>query len=272
MQISDVPFADLGIAYANLPFRMAANHQCMPNGPAFQFSKAFWIIVLASRDQRIRTKFHGELHKLETQYQLMSYGIPVNQLPLTNTGNIKTKHLFQWIKARRAIDKARQNVSDAGDLCNNMNIISHPGRSDVLFSRGGNARHYGNVMMVEDIASRLEEFKLNTKNRDVLRKEIMAAVSQRGGKFLTLNKGGWWEELRAKEVHEKITTAFYDHKQKRKKAVEDLLQQQPLKLGDATSIFLLRGKRQKVGESSQEFGCFSFHDPYEGAKFQNPFT
>lgn len=266
--IKNQPHADLGVLYANLPYRMAANHQCFPEGPAFQFMKAFWIIVLASKDQRIRTKFHGDLNLLETQYSLMSYGLPVHQLPRTHTGTIKTKNQIQWIKTRRAIDKARMEATCAEIMYGNCNIISHPGKFDVLFSRGGNATHPGNTFLQDDISSRLEEFKSdsNKESRQRLRDEIMEAVKERNGRFLTLNKGGWWEKLSEEKIHEKITTSFYDYKRK----IEIEERRQIVGPTDRSDMFLTSSKRQRTASSSDDGGCFCFQDPYEDSNVRTP--
>lgn len=256
--------AELIHVYANLPYRMIATHLCFPDGPAFQFVKAYWIIALASQDQRIRSKFHGNLSLLETQYSLMTYGIPVHQLPRTHTGNIKTKNHLQWIKTRRAIDKAREMAASASHSCN---IIEYPRNSDVLFSRGGNAGHPGNIDLQQDIVPRLEDFKTHTdkETRQKIRQEVYDAVKRRGGRFLTLNKGGWWEELPWDKAHEKITTSFYDYK--RKKESEE--RRQDMSPTNSNSVFLLSSKRLKLGKGSPNCGCFC--DPFEGSKMVNVF-
>jgi hypothetical protein len=101
--------------------------------------KAIWFLVLASKDERVRTKFHRDLFLLDTQYELLAYGIPVHQLPCTPARNIKVKNHLQWIKTREAIDDIREKFSDVTNL--DCPFIGHSGWHDVLFSKGGNTGH-----------------------------------------------------------------------------------------------------------------------------------
>ena len=48
----------------------------------------------------------------------MTFGIPVSELPITSTGAIKIKNLFQWIKTRKAIDLSRMKTLEE---CYNKN-------------------------------------------------------------------------------------------------------------------------------------------------------
>ena len=78
------------------------------------------------------------------QYSLMGYGIPVDLLPLTDTGNIKTKNLLQWIKVRKALDESI--AKDHNGIISHArasgwidsNNIECPGLNDVIFRSGKN--------------------------------------------------------------------------------------------------------------------------------------
>jgi hypothetical protein len=45
---------------------------------------------------------------METKYKLMTFGIKVDEIPVTSSGTPKTKNLLQWIKTRKAIDERRR--------------------------------------------------------------------------------------------------------------------------------------------------------------------
>ncbi|MGK3760356.1 MAG: hypothetical protein ACI8RD_012673 [Bacillariaceae sp.] len=71
----------------------------------------------------------------------MGYGIPVDLLPLTDTGNIKTKNLLQWIKVRKdlseSIAKEHNGIisyARASGLIHSN--IECPGLNDVIFRSG----------------------------------------------------------------------------------------------------------------------------------------
>jgi hypothetical protein len=223
----------------NFPFRVAVCHQPLPDGPKFQFLNALWFLVLASKDERVRTKFHRDLSLLETQYELLTYGIPVHQIPRTHTGNIKIKNHLQWINTRIAIDQIRESLPDTTSLT--CSIIGHPGKHDVLFAKGGNAGYPGNVEFQNDVDERLDRFLSSTgDSRQKVRDEIIACVEARNGRFLHLQQGGWWEELAPEEVYQKITTFMYNYEKKLSVKV-------PLRSTTSnTWVFLSSNKRQKV--------------------------
>jgi hypothetical protein len=202
---------DIMTIIKNPPYRVAVCHQSLLEGPKFHFLNAVWFLVVASKDERVRTKFHGDLSLLETQYELVSYGIPVHQIPRTSTGNIKVKNHLQWFNTRRAIDLIREGFSAVKDL--DGLIISHPGRHDVLFSRGGNTSSPGNAEFLDVLGERLAGFISNPDRdfRQKIRDEIVASIEARDGRFLQLQKGGWWEILDRDKVNDKITSSMYNY-------------------------------------------------------------
>ena len=54
-----------------------------------------------------------------------SFGIPVSELPLTSTGQLKTKQHMLWIKSRKAIDEARTKCLDSCLTLYNNKLRSH---------------------------------------------------------------------------------------------------------------------------------------------------
>jgi hypothetical protein len=233
-------FEDLKKIVKSLPFRGAAYHQQSIDGALFQLMSAVWFFFLASKDERVRTKFHRELSRLETQYELLTYGIPVHQIPTTYIGKIKVKNHLQWIKTRKAIDELRASSADVTNL--DCRIICHPGLHDVLFSRGGNAGYPGNVEFRQNVSERLDKFlSTNGEARRKIRDEIVACVEARNGRFLQLHEGGWWEELPPDKVHKKMTSYFYFY-------IKSLDVKQPQQSTESDPGFFLRNnKRQKVG-------------------------
>ncbi len=239
-------FDDFISIIKNRPCRVAAYHKALPEGASFLFMKQVWLLMLTSKDERVRTKFHGDLSLLETQYELLAYGIPVPQIPRTHTGNIKIKNHMQWIKTRKAIDEIRKMSPDMTSWLSG--IISHPGNHDVLFSKGGNTNYSGNAEFLHDVSDRLEVFLSNQDHvfRQMVREEIIASVEARGGRFLQLQQGGWWEEISLDKVHEKITASIYDYRRR-------MSGKSPLQSSASdTSMFQPNHKRQKVGVGIEE--------------------
>jgi hypothetical protein len=232
-----------------LPVRFSAVHLILnfPDGPVYSLIKSAVILGLFGSDERVRTKCYDGV-TTETIYALMSFGLPVQEIPLTSGGNIKTKNLLQWIKTQRAIDVCRQGRATA------FNIIAHPNTHDVLFSRGGNAQHLGNKDFHQYL-SLMNSAYSSPFQRDAMehiRNELITSVASNGGRFLQVNKeGGWWEEITDLEsIHFKINNAFYDYNRKLK-AVRNQQTSQ-----SSTSNFLEPNKRRKIRDDG-DMGCFN---------------
>ena len=189
------------------PLRISAMHFIHPPGPRFQLLKAFFMMTVSSKEERSKTKFYSG-SSLEVQYDLHSYGISIQELPITSTGTIKVKNHLLWIKGRKMIDK----VNEYGEVRHYNVGIFHPGLKDVLFSRGGNTTHFGNMEMRSMMASRMETYtKGGRKERQRERQEIVDLIHKNGGRFLNLGNEGLWVEIDdEKALMEKLTNAFYD--------------------------------------------------------------
>jgi hypothetical protein len=190
------------------PLRFSGLHVCLPPGPATHLLKAFLMISFATSEQRVRVKFYSDLVSLETQYQLMSYGIPIQELPMSCTGTVKTKNLNQWIQSRIAIDEAREKGYDTSSL------ITHPGTCDVLFSKGGNSKHQGNLEFHSAMESYIHNYNATSNRREKrqVREQIIMATRSKGGRFLELSPtGAYWTEIHIMDVvHNKVTSALND--------------------------------------------------------------
>lgn len=184
--------------------------------------------IAMPREERFRTRIHMDGLTMETQYKLMTFGIPVSELPITSTGGIKTKHHLQWIRTRKALDSSRMKSLEAcysnkiqrqegekpqravgttphTEFCifptheeflsfHGSEPIIHPMINDVLFSKGGkNVTHYGNIEFTDLMKRSLLQYVQGTplqnrKMRKAIRQSIVDEVQTRGGRFLTLDK------------------------------------------------------------------------------------
>ncbi len=82
----------------SFPSRFAAIHCCLPDTASFRIFRA--IIVSSMNSQTILRTTFPLGSDTEIRYQLLSFGIPVEAIPLTETGTVKTKQLHRWIKKR----------------------------------------------------------------------------------------------------------------------------------------------------------------------------
>jgi hypothetical protein len=102
----------------SLPVRSCAFHFCLPNDGSLA-QKVIWALFMVQigSAKRVRSRFHGSspsvpggggLASTEVQYRLMTFGINVQDLPVTSGGQMKTKNHLQWIKTRKAIELVYQ--------------------------------------------------------------------------------------------------------------------------------------------------------------------
>lgn len=239
----------------SIPVRTCAIHFCLPNdgGPVHLLFWALWMLALG-RNNRVRARLHnpaapasgglGGLSSTEVQHAILSFGVNIQELPITSGGQVKTKNHLQWIKTRKAIDEGRRRASLLCCLTSSTNpsnmamssrrqwtddeMIVHPGVHDVLLVKGGSVRHWGNIEFQGLLASRVKEY-INHLSRSVQRKAIRAqiikTVHDRLGRFLVVRSGlggssskgsagsdgSWWvENTDLADLDDRISTALYD--------------------------------------------------------------
>jgi hypothetical protein len=193
--------------------RIGALHLCLPEGPANGFLRALIYLGVFGDYNRIRIRTHGPLGSVETKYQLMSYGIPVNDIPLTSSGNIKRVNFLQWMKIRKAVEAA-------GDINVPFHGITYPGVHDVLFRQGGSTTHSGNQefrTILDSTCHLYNETKCKDQREKIIQQIIDCVTNEWNGRFLQLDPrgAGWWVKITDSNVlHEKIGMALYHHSRK----------------------------------------------------------
>jgi hypothetical protein len=221
-----------------MPFRWSAVHICVPDGPLSRLYRAF-ILLAFGQESRVRARVYPGFN-METQYKLLTFGINVVDIPLTHTGMIKIKNHLQWIKTRRAIDEARrQGMAFAG--------TSHYGTNDVLFSKGGNQNLLSQDRYKNVFVNRSNRRIQDREQREAIRHEIICQIQARGGRFLALEKGGWWVELpvASPDLHDKVATSVYDHQ----KRLEARLKQKRTK-SDTSDFLTVPSKSMRLAEET----------------------
>lgn len=193
------------------PIRIAAVHFCFPNEPFYHFLRSIHAMSMG-RAYRLRLKFHvGE--GMELQYRLKSYGIPVDLIPITDTGNIKTTHLKQWMRLRKIVEVG---MTPDGTKTNEVSIVECPRSNDVIFRPGTSMLcHPGNVVFRGLIESKQDRITVKRAEKEEVALEIIREVEKSGGRFLIWDNGGWWSE--AKDVDlicTKIAISYRDFKTK----------------------------------------------------------
>eukprot|EP00532_Pseudo-nitzschia_australis_P012990 CAMPEP_0168209418 /NCGR_PEP_ID=MMETSP0140_2-20121125/2607_1 /TAXON_ID=44445 /ORGANISM="Pseudo-nitzschia australis, Strain 10249 10 AB" /LENGTH=458 /DNA_ID=CAMNT_0008135913 /DNA_START=105 /DNA_END=1482 /DNA_ORIENTATION=+ len=202
------------------PIRHTATHLCFPDTLFYRMLRSMIVLTHWSSDTKFRIKTHSG-QWTELQYQLMGYGIPVDILPLSKTGAVKTTTIQQWIRLRTYIETPTGQafyISDDSDssslsVSNISSAIECPNLNDVIFRMGRSYKcHPGNVMFRSLIESKLNEHFAGTRKRKAeIAWWVVQDVERRGGRFLKWDNRGWWTEFEDRsEIRYKIPTYFRD--------------------------------------------------------------
>lgn len=146
----------------------------------------------------------------------MGYGIPVEQLPITNSGKVKAGSLQQWLNARTIIE--RQRVESGGVLIEDAvtNIIECPRLNDVAIRPGKSYLcHPGNVRFKELLDKYMDDHSAaNRKGKDIISWAIIEEIESSNGRFLEWdNKAGLWiKNVDRNNIRSKMPIYFRDHK------------------------------------------------------------
>jgi hypothetical protein len=207
-------------------------------------------------------------------------GIPIELLPSTDTGNIKSVNLRHWMKLRTHLECEKQkSYSSDSDNSNSgggydsggvsttssaittttttiHDIVECPLSNDVIFRRGKTMNvHPGNVKFQNLIESRIYEHSIDLNTPPLRRTEIEielmneVQIPEQGvsGRFLTWNiEKKWWLVIRSDdEKQKKIHYAFRDFQKKMLKTKQQ--QQKVQTTPNSNSLFVRQdGQKKKM--------------------------
>lgn len=196
---------------------------------------------------------------MELQYLLKSYGIPVDLTPITDSGNIKTTHLKQWLRLRKIIEVG---MTPDGIKTDKVSIIECPRSNDVIFRPGTSMLcHPGNVVFRGLIEAKQNRTTVKRAEKEEVALEIIQEVKDTGGRFLMWDNGGWWSVLEDENlISTKIAISYRDFKMKVQSLVQQQSKQQSKQQRIDSSTFAFvnqdgkKRKRKSNGWSSSK-GC-----------------
>ena len=137
--------------------RFSAVHMCFPNEFFVRFLKPLMLLIVGKDFRRVLRIHSGTT--MECNYSLSSFGIRVDDIPITYSGTIKTRQHMRWMKVRMAMDEffkkqCKESVDGeyryfyASDQCTIRPFphISCPEINSVLFHKNGVAWEFpGNI-------------------------------------------------------------------------------------------------------------------------------
>ena len=141
----------------------------------------------------------------------MTFGIPVQVLPITVQGEKQLEHHKLWLESRRNIESA-QPSDRKGERC----VV--PGPMDIVFGRDALARaHLGNLRFRKIIHDRQERYDhaASHDERSVIAADIVLGIKESGGRFLKLEKASWIV-VNDETARDKVTNAFRSRRSDRR--------------------------------------------------------
>ena len=196
-----------------IPVRWASFHLCFLPTRISKVLQFLFTLSVARGGTIGRVRIYTGEH-VELQYQLMGYGIPVNLIPTTGTGVLKTKVFDQWIKSRDGLDALRRDGQDTSE------ILEVPGVNDVIFRTAGKNTIFnpGNTTF-RGIFERYHDkhtLSSQTEKRDLVWK-ILEEVESRKGRFLKWDNKGWWVVMKDRAlIRKKIAISLQGYNKKRR--------------------------------------------------------
>ena len=136
---------------------------------------------------------------------MMTFGIPVHHLPVTQDGVLKLKAHQKWIHRRETMEKFLNRLGSPS-----FEAVDLPRRNDVLLGRGKPYQENpGNVYLrslVEENLDIYQSARLGQKN--VLASQILETIHQLPARFVKKRDDGWWVEVDDSEALMKVLKTF----------------------------------------------------------------
>ncbi len=183
-----------------------------------------WIVVALLNTKHSFFLFQGT--HTEVMYKLLTYGIPVDVIPITSSGIVKTKDFGRWIQRRRTKDqnlatRERLNPSDYFSGLFMEDRIELPSNRDVLLGTGKPLmKHPGNQNFRNVVDGLLDVYDTTPSPRDKgeLTWGVVRFIQNEGGRFLKREKeGDWWIVASDQEARDKTGKVFVNQRGNKKK-------------------------------------------------------
>ncbi len=197
-------------------------------------ARAIFTLTVGAVEHRNRLRFHvGE--ETELKYQVGTFGVPVSQIPITETGNVKRGSFQKWIgmrviseemeaqeaAARRQKRKELQfsraqsqwpmstqtkpQMTDFMAVDNKKKshivptpqFVEYPNVNDVAFRKGVSLMHHsGNDYFHGLIQSKVLEHEGESQTgKSRISWWVVDEIRKRNGRFLSWDQRGWWYVL-----------------------------------------------------------------------------
>jgi hypothetical protein len=229
-----------------IPLRICGIHFCFPDSPFYRMARAIFTLTVGAVEHRSRLRFHiGE--ETELKYQVGTFGIPVGQIPITETGNIKKGSFQKWVGMRRILEELRarevatqrqtqiqmqlqsysqtqqshwrlqaQTEAQIAEYMTDSNkksssFVEYPGLNDVAFRQGVSLMHHpGNDYFHGLIQSKFFEHENESQTgKSRITWMIVDELRNRQGRFLSWDQQGWWDVMESEsKIRLRVAVSF----------------------------------------------------------------
>jgi hypothetical protein len=150
---------------------------------------------------------------MECIYGLMTFGIPVDDYPISSDMVLNRKKHLEWVQARRFLEVSASASASASSSTDNNAVcgvppvvVRVPKSTDILFGRGKAIReHPGNLrfgLIVEFFFDQYEGLGRRSE-KIFFTKEAVLKIKSMGGRFLK-QEAGVWQEVDDELAREKV--------------------------------------------------------------------
>jgi hypothetical protein len=170
-------------------------------------------------------------------------------LPFTDSNNLKTKNLHNWMYGRRIAEQQVKSMTINNPIGGCVHVIDCPALSDVVFKTGtSNLSHPGNSIFHEMLRNQPDDFLISLDIVAI----IFENVTRRNGRFLEWDSYGYWKVISdPMAIRQKIYSSFF-HAKKSSKARNH-------RQNNSSSTFLFERqdgrKRKRVANGSEISSC-----------------
>lgn len=222
----------------SLPINFRALHLCV--NEVSTYVKACAAICTLSTRNRVRYRLHFGSH-VECLYELVTFGIPRNAIPVSSSGEVSTHEHLEWVQRR--IDMEMEAAAGADKKCHAIAELAmtsphaptppsfaspddstvsstddfefHP--NDVLFGRGkAVVDHRGNTKFRRLVDAYMPKYlEAERFEKTCIAEAIVQMIKESNGRFLKKEPGSNWEEVDGPEARKKVAHAFRNRRQLR---------------------------------------------------------
>ena len=191
-----------------LPWRSSSMHVCLYSSPAnlTVYNTMVQIVLGTAEPYVARTRIHCG-SDLERQYQLKSFGIPLENFPVDKTGNVRSEIHEAWCNEHLKDSPLKDDEQAHNDDDAPRESIRD---TDVLFGRGRMAQnHIGNVRFRKILAMYAQEYdNLPRHDRMAARIGYTHELLSSGTRFLRQTNTDVWVVCDFDEAVEKVSNFF----------------------------------------------------------------